>query len=147
MDLLNRVVEQLQHRVNEKHQKIVLTSSVHNILLDADAEKLQRVITNLIDNAIKFSENNKTIELIVQQDDKDVIIKIKDAGMGIPKDIIEQLFTASITIKRSGTNNEKSNGLGLSICKQIIEAHSGTVDVDSTENVGSTFTIKLPVGV
>lgn len=145
IELLNSIVEQLQYRLNEKHQKVVLNKYADSILIIADSEKLQRVITNLIDNAIKFSANNKTIQIIADKADKEIMLQIKDEGIGIPEDIIEQLFTASITIKRSGTNNEKSNGLGLSICKQIIEAHSGTIDVQSEENIGTTFIIKLPI--
>lgn len=73
------------------------------------------------------------------------MVQVKDAGIGIPASIREQLFTASITVKRKGTNNEKSNGLGLSICKQIVEAHSGTIWVESEEGSGSSFFIKLPL--
>lgn len=143
-ELLKSVVEQLQHKAIEKQQNIEISMATQDIVLNADEEKLQRVISNLIDNAIKFSANNKTIEMAAQQDAEAVTIQIKDAGIGIPEDIINQLFTASITIKRSGTNNEKSNGLGLSICKQIVEAHSGTIEVKSEENIGTTFSIKLP---
>ncbi len=145
LSVINTTVEQLQFKANNKQQKLEVTNNANNILLNADAEKLQRVITNLIDNAIKFSAANKTIDITVLQDSNHVTVQVKDAGIGIPANIKEQLFTASITIKRKGTNNEKSNGLGLSICKQIVEAHNGNIWVESDEGNGSSFFIKLPM--
>lgn len=144
LEIVNTVVEQLNFKANSKQQKLNIITHSNNIHLNADAEKLQRVITNLIDNAIKFSAINKTIDILIQQNNSYVLLQVKDAGIGIPASIKEQLFTASITVKRSGTNNEKSNGLGLSICKQIIEAHNGTIWVESEEENGSSFFIQLP---
>lgn len=142
--LITQSIEQLKYKAIAKQQSILLQTSNEKYVIKADAEKLQRVITNLIDNAIKFSFLETEIIVALEQKDNYVAIKITDSGVGIPLHIIEQLFTASITIKRTGTNNEKSNGLGLSICKQIIEAHNGKILVESREGKGSCFSVLLP---
>ena len=135
----------MKHKVNAKQQTIQLQAGNENYWIEADAEKLQRVIANLIDNAIKFSEKGKEVVVRLTQAENTLQIKVKDSGMGIPANLIEQLFTTSIIVKRKGTNNEKSNGLGLSICKQIIEAHTGSILVESEVGKGSCFTVVLPV--
>lgn len=147
LSIVHTTVEQLQFKASKKQQQLSISTAESSIQLNADAEKLQRVLTNLIDNAIKFSAVSKTISIIIHQSNKEATVQVKDAGIGIPADMKEQLFTASITVKRKGTNNEKSNGLGLSICKQIIEAHDGVIWVESGEGTGSSFFIKLPVEV
>ena len=143
--LVDVVMNELKHKVNAKQQTIQLQAGNENYWIEADAEKLQRVIANLIDNAIKFSEKGKEVVVRLTQAENTLQIKVKDSGMGIPANLIEQLFTTSIIVKRKGTNNEKSNGLGLSICKQIIEAHKGSILVESEVGKGSCFTVVLPV--
>ena len=143
--LVDVVMNELKHKANAKQQTIQLQADNENYWIEADAEKLQRVIANLIDNAIKFSEKGKEVVVRLTQAENTLQIKVKDSGMGIPANLIEQLFTTSIIVKRKGTNNEKSNGLGLSICKQIIEAHTGSILVESEVGKGSCFTVVLPV--
>ena len=143
--LIEQSIEQLKYKAIAKQQTIRLQTNTGKYLIKADAEKLQRVITNLIDNAIKFSFLEKEIVVSFQEINNKIEIKIMDSGVGIPPHIIEQLFTASITVKRKGTNNEKSNGLGLSICKQIIEAHNGKILVESEEGKGTYFKVELPI--
>lgn len=143
--LVDAAIEQLQFKANAKQQVLKVTKPDYIMTVNADAEKLQRVVTNLVDNAIKFSDVNKTIEVGLEHLDNIIQLTVKDAGIGIPNNIKEQLFTASITVKRKGTNNEKSNGLGLSICKQIVEAHEGKIWVESEESSGTTFFITIPL--
>ncbi len=143
--LAEQSIEYLRYKAIAKQQTIILQAPEKSYYVNADAEKLQRVISNLIDNAVKFSYIGKEVMVNIHQQQEQVEISITDNGVGIPPNIIEQLFTASITVKRKGTNNEKSNGLGLSICKQIIEAHNGKIFVESIEGKGTCFTVQLLV--
>jgi signal transduction histidine kinase len=142
--LAEQSIDYLRYKAIAKQQTIILKADGDNFNINGDAEKLQRVITNLVDNAVKFSYIGKDVLVNIQQQQHHIEISITDSGVGIPPNIIEQLFTASITVKRKGTNNEKSNGLGLSICKQIIEAHNGKILVESEDGKGTCFTVQLP---
>jgi two-component system sensor histidine kinase VicK len=124
---------------------IVFQSSKNQIFVKINAEKFQRVMDNLITNALKFSKNNNKIEIYLSVKNDKVIIQIKDYGMGIPPDMLPHIFERFSKARRPGIRGEQSTGLGLSISRQIIENHQGTIDVISEEKKGSTFTIQLPV--
>lgn len=145
VQLIKQSIQQVQYKTIAKQQNIVLNASIENAMINVDEEKLQRVLVNLLDNAIKFSFINATIEVKLFKKETNIIIEIKDTGMGIPASIMDKLFTNTITVKRKGTHNEPSNGLGLSICKQIVEAHKGKINVVSKEGEGSVFSVELPL--
>lgn len=147
VSLVKKAIEQIEYKTISKEQSIRFTTDTDKCFIKIDAEKIQRVLANLLDNAIKFSHIkgmiNVHLSMAVQQK---VAIEIKDHGLGIPDEIKDNLFDASfVSKKRSGTGNEASNGLGLSICKQIVEAHAGNILVNSVAGRGSAFTIELPL--
>ncbi len=147
VELINQSIHQVNYKTIAKQQRIQFHSTIKKLLIELDEEKMQRVIENLLDNAIKFSYLNGVIHVELQAESSKTILLIKDNGMGIPENLIKQIFTESIISKRKGTNNEPSNGLGLSICKQIVEAHSGNIFVQSIEREETVFTIELPFTV
>jgi PAS domain S-box-containing protein len=107
-------------------------------------EKFSRAIENLISNALKFTPENKIVELTTRVSKTSLFIEVADQGIGIEKNDIPFLFEKfSKTIRRRGTNGEQSSGLGLSIVRQIIDLHNGTITVNSQKNIGTTFTIEL----
>ena len=97
----------------------------------------------LLVNAIKFSRANATIRVTVSESEKEVTIAIHDEGIGIPPAIAKQVFDPFTSAKRKGTAGEQTYGLGLYICKQIVEAHGGQIWFESEEEKGSTFFIRL----
>lgn len=108
-----------------------------------DPDRLQEVITNLFDNAVKYSDSGKiTVALTGNQDV--VQFFIKDTGMGIPKDDIEHLFQKFYRVDNSATRTIGGTGLGLFICKRIIDLYKGRIWVESEQGKGSTFYINLP---
>jgi signal transduction histidine kinase len=129
----------------KKSQEIFLDyqSSKKTLLFDKD--KMEQVLTNLLSNAIKYSEPNKKIWVIVVSQGKQLQTQIRDEGQGIPKEELNTLFTAFKTTSVKATQNEKSTGLGLAIVKKIVEAHQGTIAVQSTPQIGSNFYFTLPV--
>lgn len=123
---------------------IELISSVSPAYAMIDQEKFQRVIDNLISNALKFSGERQGIELFLFKREKELAIEIKDHGLGIPKDLLPFIFDRFSKAGRAGLKGERSTGLGLSIVKHIIEKHNGKISVESEEGKGSTFRIVLP---
>lgn len=141
-ELLHYCASLLQNSAAAKGQHIKLDTKKLTIL--ASGEKLWRVISNLIANAIKFSPNNATIEIRMESGTDTVKIAISDEGIGIPKEIEDKIFEMFTDAKRTGTAGEQSFGLGLAICKQIIKAHNGRIWFERRAEKGTTFFIELP---
>lgn len=141
--LLKYCVEILKHKAHEKRQKVHLNIFPVSALINK--EKMWRVLTNLIANAIKFTPNGKNIYILMNSTHEKVTITIKDEGIGIPNSIKDQLFEWDTMSKREGTNGEKPFGMGLAISRQIISAHQGKIWFESQENKGASFYVEFPI--
>ena len=113
----------------------------------ADMGKIQQVLYNLIDNAIKFSYQDSTIYIQASARYEKVFVSVKDTGIGIPKDSVKKVFERFYKTDQSRGKDKRGTGLGLSIVKEIIQAHGENIDVISTEGVGSEFIFSLPRAV
>lgn len=100
---------------------------------------------NLISNAIKFTNNGGEINIEATKNPENIIISVSDNGVGIPKDTLSKLFDISEVITTSGTAKETGTGLGLLLCKDFIESHSGKIWVESEVGKGSYFKFTLPL--
>jgi two-component system, OmpR family, phosphate regulon sensor histidine kinase PhoR len=105
---------------------------------------LEQAVLNLVDNAIKYSPAESTIQISARKDDKEVIIAVKDSGCGIEKSHLSRLFERFYVVDKARTRKLGGTGLGLAIVKHITNLHGGSVTVESTPGQGSTFTIHLP---
>jgi signal transduction histidine kinase len=143
--MLQQAVYLMQLRANEKQQEIALALPQQPISIMIDAVKTERVINNLINNAIKFSPVNSHISLSLKIQRKDITIIVADNGIGMSPEELEHVFDQSSSVKRSGTAGEASFGLGLSICKQIIEDQGGSIWAESSPGKGSRFYVRLPI--
>lgn len=116
------------------------------LICNCDPAKIGQVVANFIDNALKYSPSDSTIEVIGKKRNGTVWVGVKDAGPGIKPDEMQYLFTgfAQDKISSKPTAGEKSSGLGLVICKKIIEAHHGQIGVDSIPGQGATFWFSVP---
>jgi len=110
-----------------------------------DSSKIQQVLNNLISNPIKYSHSHTTIKVRLTKDENDIVISVKDEGQGIPENERDKLFQAFSKTSVRGTAGEQSTGLGLLICRQIVEAHCGKIWLESKVDVGSTFYVSLPI--
>lgn len=142
--LLNECVDQLKFKAEEKEQQLELELEDNAVVL-ADREKLQRVLSNLIVNAIKFSKLNATVKVKMTIREDKMELSVTDQGIGIPDELKSKIFDPFTKAKRWGTSGEQPFGLGLSISKQIVEAHEGEIWFESEENKGTVFYVKLPV--
>lgn len=143
MQMLSYCVELLRHKANEKQQQLTLTAAP--VTLPLNREKMWRVVSNLIANAIKFSPAGSNIVVQLEEKQQQVLIAVKDQGIGIPAEMKDSLFDMFTAAKRTGTAGEQPFGLGLAISKQIVEAHGGSIRFDSKVGKGTTFFVELPM--
>lgn len=141
--LLANSVELMRFKAAEKNQQIMLEYLENPEELMINREKIRRVIGNLISNAIKFSPVGETISVKVEDKGSNVEISVNDHGIGIPDKNKDKIFNMFTEAKRPGTQGEKSFGLGLSICRQIIEKHHGKIWFESNNQSGTTFYVRL----
>ncbi|MCI8514162.1 MAG: HAMP domain-containing histidine kinase [Lachnospiraceae bacterium] len=132
---------------HQKHIVLDLTFSDDSMYVYADKLKIQQVLYNLIDNAIKFSKEKSTIWLETYDQSGRVFVSVKDTGVGIPKNSLKKIWSRFYKADNSRGKDKKGTGLGLAICKEILTAHNQTIDVISTEGIGSEFIFTLKKGI
>jgi two-component system phosphate regulon sensor histidine kinase PhoR len=113
--------------------------------VEGDAEKLIQVLLNLLDNAVKYTEKGGTVGVKVTQEGHSVVIRVSDTGVGIPEADRLRIFERFFRVDRARSRELGGTGLGLAIVKHIVEAHGGTVAVDSHLGKGSMFTVMIPI--
>ena len=141
-EILQYCVSLLHNKAEAKHQQLKLQSE--ELIIPANREKLWRVISNLISNAIKFSPSGAVIDVKMETNADNVLIKVSDEGIGIPPEMHDKIFDMFTQAKRPGTDGEQAFGLGLAICKQIVEGHGGKIWFESKLDKGTTFYVTLP---
>ncbi len=112
--------------------------------IEADPADMDIIFNNLVSNSVKYNKPGGRADIIIDSDQKEVIISFADKGIGIRKEDIPDLFTEFVRIKSEKTRNITGSGLGLSIVKKIVQLYYGTITVESTPNVGTVFTVRLP---
>jgi len=119
--------------------------SVSSLLVKMDEQAMQLAVNNLLDNAVKFSSDESEITLALETQGNNLLVKITDGGQGIPPEEQGRIFEKFYRVQSISTQSVTGSGLGLSIVKQVVEAHRGEVRVNSATGIGSTFTIILPI--
>jgi signal transduction histidine kinase len=142
-EIIRNVVNDFKKIINEKRYGSVQVRIVHEpskdiILVNADKGRLNQLLSNLLDNALKFTKEGNIIIAAKKQKDDKVVVSIKDSGIGINSEILSQLFT-----KFSTKSEQGGTGLGLYICKNIAEAHGGRIWAEGNPEGGSTFYFTL----
>ena len=145
VDLTKTVVEIYKDESQDEKLKIQFNAEKDEILAEIDKDAIFQVIFNLIDNAYKYSKEEKVITINVKALPKEVRIEVIDKGLGIPKGSIERIFDKFYRVERDIVMGIKGSGLGLSFVKSVVSAHNGTMAVESKIGKGSKFVISLPV--
>jgi len=127
-----------------REKNIELKSNVADISVQSDKNALMTVLRNLIDNALKYTDENGEVTVLAHQTDNKVELLVKDNGRGIAQEQIPKLFLLTKEKSTRGTADEKGTGLGLHIVKDLVEKCKGTIEVESTLGHGTTFTLALP---
>ncbi|MFN4298400.1 MAG: sensor histidine kinase [Thermaurantimonas sp.] len=144
---LNEVIESSIQTTSQSARKknVFIANKVNEpIFCYFDYYKIWSLLNNLISNAIKFSPRDSSVVINATKSDSHVSISIKDNGIGMPQSLIDKILNDDLIEGRQGTEGEESFGIGLKICKQIVDLHNGKLRIQSEEGKGSTFIIELP---
>ncbi len=142
--VLEEALSSLEPLANEKGISLQCDVQVPNSVL-MDGARIKQVVSNLVDNAIKFTNPGGRIDLRAWLQDQELVTEVVDTGDGIPAEDLAKLFTRFGQLDMSSTRKARGTGLGLSICKSIVEAHGGRIGVISQPGQGSTFWFTLPL--
>ena len=140
--MLRDCVEFMQLRASRKDQSLVFEGVP--TMIEGNREKIWRVVSNLIDNAIKFTPRGGTVTVRLRHEVQEAVIEVQDNGIGIPAGSTHDLFDIDNVPGRRGTDDEPSTGLGLAIVKQIVSAHNGRIYFDHAPGTGTIFYVHLP---
>lgn len=146
-ELVEEVVYEAVQRISKRStaHEIKVTVPEAVIMAPMDGSLIEQVLINLIDNAIKFTPKNSLIEVKVYEDEKDIIFEVIDNGTGIAEDILPHIFDRFFTNGDKVSDSRRGVGLGLAICKSIVEAHGGTITADNRESQeGAIFKFNIP---
>jgi signal transduction histidine kinase len=144
--ILNTLVTEvaaMSHQVSDR--KITLLLTDENVVICGDQERLQQVLINLLDNAIKYSAPEQPVDLILEKQASSALIRVRDRGIGIPLSYQNRIFERFYRVDESMTRSRDGTGLGLAIAKSLIEGMDGRITLRSQPGQGSTFTITLPL--
>lgn len=142
--IIKQTAESFEGTCTNKKITLNLVFSAKEIYVDADMSKIQQVLYNLLDNAIKFSPQNSSIKVSTTEKGDKAFVSIKDYGIGIPKENLKKIWERFYKTDASRGKDKKGTGLGLSITKEIITAHDENINVISTKGVGTEFIFSLP---
>lgn len=142
--LIQNIVREQQATIDSREQK--LTIKIHDVVANVDASRLSMAVENLLSNASKYTPDGGTLAIETLQTHDNLILKVTDNGVGIPKDSIPKLFSKFVRLDNPLSGKRGGTGLGLYLAKQIVELHGGTIRVQSETGKGSQFIIELPVG-
>ena len=134
--------EAYQPRVRERGLELKLDLNGNSPIIQADEDRIRRVLTNLIDNALKFSKDRGAITIRLEQAEKETMVMVKDEGIGIDPEDLPYIFGAFF--RGRGAETVKGSGLGLAVVKTIVEGHGGSVHIESEPGRGTTLRLHLP---
>lgn len=144
-DIVRRIVSSYLLPAEKQELTIVTAISDDVPIINADVNMLERAIINLVDNAIKYTPNGRQIEVNVRRDSDDVVVRVKDNGLGISPEHQKMLFERHVRIPRQEHKRVKGSGLGLFIVRSVAHRHGGKAWVESILGEGSTFCISIPL--
>jgi signal transduction histidine kinase len=139
------VVEVAEMSQKVSHRPIKVLATEEDVIAGADQDRLQQVLINLVDNAIKYSAPDQAVELILEKTEQQAVIHIQDRGIGIPLAHQHRIFERFYRVDESMTRSRDGTGLGLAIAKSLIEGMDGRICLRSKPGEGSLFTITLPL--
>jgi len=150
--VISEVIERHRERANEKKIALMSKHASEKLIVDADRIRISQVLDNYVGNAIKFCSSGDSITISVKQEADSVRVEVADSGPGLTEEDMQKIFMPDVELSNKPTDGESSTGLGLPICKQLIDLHEGQLGVfnneatgDESESSGATFWFSLPL--
>ncbi len=145
-DTIHHILDNYVLQLEDKNGKVELLLNAKNDVIQADEVHFTNLISNLIDNAIKYSNDNVLLKITTHSTNKFFVMSVQDNGIGMSKESVKRVFEKFYRAHTGNVHNVKGFGLGMSYVKTVIDAHKGKVKVDSTIGKGTTFTVEVPIG-
>ena len=144
--VLERMTQKFAQVAKEKQVELIFAPNIpEDVVINMDEDRIEQVLTNLIDNAIRHTPVDGSVTVSVEYELSYAKIQVRDTGVGIPKDDLPFVFERFYKADKARTRSKGGTGLGLAIARSIIEAHKGNISVTSEEKIGTTFTFYLPL--
>ena len=143
VEQMNRVISTQENQAMGKNIEIVFEMPKKEIFIEGDEQRLEQVWTNIISNAIKYTNEGGLITITMKKNSKDIEISIEDTGIGMSKEVVSHIFERFY--REDKARNVEGNGLGLAIVKSIVDLHHGKIDILSQVDVGTNFIVRLPI--
>jgi PAS domain S-box-containing protein len=144
--IVKRAVEESQFTIDAHGHELMLSIPARPIIVEADTDRIAQVITNLLQNAAKYTDTPSQIWLSIERQANDAVIRVQDVGIGIAPEMLPEIFGLFIQADHSLARPKGGLGIGLSVVKRLVELHGGTVEATSAGlGKGSEFTVRLPV--
>ena len=150
LDIINLIewdICSMDKYAKQKDISLIFDTNVEECIMAIDSEAVDRIIMNLISNAIKFSPKGSCIYVNVWKNTNQLIISVRDEGMGIPKEEQGSIFNRFIQSSRNKRNENSGSGIGLDLVRYLVKALNGSIELISKENCGSEFIIKIPIEI
>ena len=138
-------LEAYKYQISESGFKIESELPGEPVILKIDRDAISQVLLNLLNNAVKYSDEEKYIMVKVWKDSDSAMFSVTDHGVGISKEEMKKIFDKFYRVSTTGTKETRGSGLGLTLAKRIVEAHGGRIDVESEVGKGSKFTVNIPL--
>ncbi|WP_125006592.1 sensor histidine kinase [Clostridium tagluense] len=144
VDVVEEIVMSVTTFTDSKDLNIIFDTDIEEKIIACDSEKIERIVLNLISNAIKFSDKGDEILVAINDKNEFVEISVKDNGVGIEPEYLDMIFDRFKQVDKSLSRNAEGTGIGLSLVKSIVELHGGSINVESEFGKGSKFTVIIP---
>ncbi len=145
VSVVEEIILSVAHYVENRGLSIVFDTDIEEKTVAVDADKIERIMLNLLSNSIKFTDAGGSISVNISDREDTVAISVRDTGIGIPKDKLNSIFDRFGQVDKSLTRNKEGSGIGLSLVKTLVELHGGHISISSVEGEGSEVVMELPV--
>jgi two-component system sensor histidine kinase VicK len=142
---ISRLIEVMRVDIEARRHTVAFTPEQGIPSLTADKERIEQVLINLISNSVKYTPEGGQIDITAFCRDEKISVRVSDNGIGIPEEDIGHIFERFYRVEKSRTSETGGTGLGLAIARELIEAHGGTIEIESELEKGSVVTVTLPI--
>ena len=146
VSLVKGLSQSFSSYAERKRISLNVVSSDQTLIAYIDKDKFEKILTNVLSNAFKFTPEGGSIDVSVTKEETCATVRVSDTGIGIPKDKLSRIFDRFYQVDDSHTRAQEGTGIGLSLTKELVDLHKGSIEVESQEGKGTTVSIKLPLG-